>query len=110
MGSLIRATTLWGYGELVQQLGGDPDLFVKRFGIPPGIENQLDASSSPLMHTCACWRPAPTTSLRRSRTSPVALAGPGHPRTHRGDRPERANLARRVETRSGATFTSIHRR
>ena len=43
MGSLIRSTTLWGYGELVQQLGGDPDVFIRRFHIPPGIENEEDA-------------------------------------------------------------------
>ena len=43
MGSLLRATTLWGYGELVEELGGDPQQFLKRFRIPPGIENQEDA-------------------------------------------------------------------
>jgi len=43
MGSLIRATTLWGYGELVEELGGDPEAFIRRFRIPPGIENQEDA-------------------------------------------------------------------
>lgn len=43
MGSLIRATTLWGYAELVSQLGGDPELFATRFGIPRGIENEDDA-------------------------------------------------------------------
>jgi AraC-like DNA-binding protein len=43
MGSLIQATTLWGYGELVAELGGDPEFFLKRFRIPPGIDNQEDA-------------------------------------------------------------------
>jgi AraC-like DNA-binding protein len=43
MGSLIRATTLWGYAELVAQLGGDPELFLSRFHIPRGIENEDDA-------------------------------------------------------------------
>ena len=43
MASLIQATTLWGYGELVEELGGDPELFVTRFRIPPGIGNQEDA-------------------------------------------------------------------
>lgn len=43
MGSLIRATTLWGYGELVQQLGGDPELFTRRFHIRRGIEHEDDA-------------------------------------------------------------------
>ena len=42
MGSLLRATTLWGYGELMHDLGGDPEVFRKRFRIPPGIENQED--------------------------------------------------------------------
>ena len=43
MGSLLRATTLFGYGDLVRELGGDPELFLSRFRIPRGIENQEDA-------------------------------------------------------------------
>jgi AraC-like DNA-binding protein len=43
MGSLIRATALWGYGELVRDLGADPEPFLSRFGIPAGIEHQEDA-------------------------------------------------------------------
>ena len=42
MASLIRATTLWGFGELVRELGGDPASFLSRFHIPPGVENQDD--------------------------------------------------------------------
>lgn len=34
MGSLIRATNLWGYDDLVRELGGDPGLFLDRFHIP----------------------------------------------------------------------------
>lgn len=34
MGSLIRATNLWGYDELVRELGGNPALFLDRFHIP----------------------------------------------------------------------------
>lgn len=34
MGSLIRATNLWGYDDLVTELGGDPNPFLRRFHIP----------------------------------------------------------------------------
>ena len=42
MGSLLRATTLFGYGDLVRELGGDPELSV---ALPDsaGIEDQEDA-------------------------------------------------------------------
>jgi AraC-like DNA-binding protein len=43
MGSLIRSTTLWGYHELVRELGGDPESFLLRFRIPPGVEREDDA-------------------------------------------------------------------
>jgi AraC-like DNA-binding protein len=43
MGSLIRATALGGYSELVGELGGDPEAFLVRFGIPRGVEDQDDA-------------------------------------------------------------------
>jgi Arabinose-binding domain of AraC transcription regulator, N-term len=43
MGSLIRATAMWGYPELVRELGGDPNAFLARFHIPAGAEHQEDA-------------------------------------------------------------------
>lgn len=43
MGSLIRASVLLGYDDLVRELGGDPELFLSRFGIPRRIEYQEDA-------------------------------------------------------------------
>jgi hypothetical protein len=43
LGSLLRATTLFGYGDLVRELGGDPELYLSRFRIPRGIETQEDA-------------------------------------------------------------------
>ena len=43
MSSLIRAAAMWGYPELVRQLGGDPEAFLSRFHIPPGAEHQQDA-------------------------------------------------------------------
>ena len=43
MGSLIRATNLWGYTDLVRELSADPKPFLTRFDIPPGVEYQEDA-------------------------------------------------------------------
>ncbi len=40
MGSLLRATALWGYDDLVTQLGGDPAVLRERFQIQPGVESQ----------------------------------------------------------------------
>ena len=37
MGSLIRSSVLWGYDDLVRELGGDPERFLSRFAIPPDI-------------------------------------------------------------------------
>lgn len=39
MGSLIRATVLRGYPELVHELGGDPEPYLARFGIPSVVED-----------------------------------------------------------------------
>ncbi len=43
MGSLIRATTLWGYRELVHELGGDPNEYLSRFGIARGVDEEEGA-------------------------------------------------------------------
>jgi AraC-like DNA-binding protein len=43
MGSMIRATNLWGYVDLVRELGGDPDHLLSRFHITPGVEHREDA-------------------------------------------------------------------
>lgn len=43
MGSLIRSTNLWGYPELVRELGGDPATLMARFDLSPGVEHENDA-------------------------------------------------------------------
>ena len=43
MGSLIRATNLRGFNELVTSLGGRPEKLLKHFHIPPDLEEQTDA-------------------------------------------------------------------
>ena len=81
MSSLIRATTLWGYGELVCELGGDPQVFLKRFRIPPGIENQEDAFISfdayvRLLQASAEDLGCPDFGLRLSRWQGLDILGP----------------------------------
>lgn len=43
MGSLIRSTGLWGFPDLVRELGGDPAPLLARFALPEGIEREDDA-------------------------------------------------------------------
>ena len=43
MGSLIRASAMRGYPELVRELGGDPAAFLARFGIPATADLDEDA-------------------------------------------------------------------
>jgi AraC-like DNA-binding protein len=81
MGSLIQATTLWGYGELVAELGGDPEFFLKRFRIPSGIENQEDAFISidayvRLLEASAEDLHCPDFGLRLSRWQGLDILGP----------------------------------
>ena len=81
MGTLLRATTLWGYGELVKELGGDPEVFRKRFRIPPGIENQEDAFISfdayvRLLEASAEDLGCPDFGLRLSRWQGLEILGP----------------------------------
>jgi hypothetical protein len=38
MGSLIRATDLWGYTDLMRELSADPKPYLRRFEIPPGVD------------------------------------------------------------------------
>ncbi len=81
MGSLIRATTLWGYGELVRELGGDPELFRKRFRIPPEVENQEDTFISfdayvRLLEASAEDLRCPDFGLRLSRWQGLDILGP----------------------------------
>lgn len=43
MGTLIRASNMWGFGTLVRELGADPEQLQQRFGITPGVEHEEDA-------------------------------------------------------------------
>jgi AraC-like DNA-binding protein len=81
MGSLIRATTLWGYGELVAELGEDAEQFRRRFRIPPRIENQEDAFISVdayirMLEASAEDLDCPDFGLRLSRWQGLDILGP----------------------------------
>ena len=81
MSSLIRATALWGYGELVQELGEDPERLRQRFRIPPGVENQQDAfipidAYARMLEASAEDLRCPDFGLRLSRWQGLDILGP----------------------------------
>ncbi|MCW2857475.1 MAG: putative AraC family transcriptional regulator [Marmoricola sp.] len=81
MSSLIRATNLWGYGELVHEIGGDPAALLNRFHIPVGIEEQEDAFISfealvRLLEASAEELECPDFSMRLSRWQGLEILGP----------------------------------
>lgn len=81
MGSLIRATNLWGYPELVRELGGDPGALLDRFGIPVGAEHAEDAFVSypavvRLIEASALDLACPDFGLRLSRWQGLDILGP----------------------------------
>ena len=81
MGSLIRATNLWGYVDLVRELGGDPEPLLARFHIPPGIEHQDDAfvpfdAFVRLLEASADELDCPDFGLRLSRWQGLDILGP----------------------------------
>jgi len=79
--SLIRSTNLWGYTELVRELGGDPRPLLKRFHVPWGIDRQPDAFVSfeavvRLMEATAEELECPDLGLRLSRWQGLDILGP----------------------------------
>ena len=81
MGSLIRATTLWGYDTLVAELGSDPRPLLSRFHISPGVERQEDAfvpfeSVVRLLETTASELDCPDFGLRLSKWQGLDTLGP----------------------------------
>jgi AraC-like DNA-binding protein len=81
MASLIRATNLWGYGDLVRELGADPTPFLSRFHIPVGIEHEDDAFISlenfvGMLEASAAELDCPAFGLRLSRWQGLDILGP----------------------------------
>jgi AraC-like DNA-binding protein len=81
MASVIRATNLRGYPELVRELGGDVDAMLARFRIPPGIQHDADAFVSyeavaGLIEASAEEFDCPDFGLRLSRWQGLDILGP----------------------------------
>lgn len=81
MSSLIRAANLWGYPELVRELGGDPGPLLARFHVPPGIEHEDDAflpfeALARLLDASADALDCPDFGLRLSRWQGLDMLGP----------------------------------
>lgn len=81
MGSLIRATNLWGYADLVRELGGDPETFLDRFHLPHDIDQDPDAfvsfrSAAQLVESSAEDLRCPDFALRLSRWQGLGVLGP----------------------------------
>lgn len=81
MGNLIRASAMLGYSELVRELGGDPAVFLGRFGIPAGVEQQAEgfvgfASLTRMLETTAAELACPDFGLRLSARQGLEILGP----------------------------------
>lgn len=81
MSSLLRATNLWGYADLVRQLGGDPGPLLARYRIHPGIEHVEDAFVSfaafaRMLETTAEELGCPDFGLRLAQWQGLDILGP----------------------------------
>jgi len=81
MANLLRATNLWGYRDLVRDLGGDPDALLRRHGIAPGVDQQEDAfipfaAMAALLEDSADSLACPDFALRLSSWQGLDILGP----------------------------------
>ncbi len=81
MGSLIRGTNLWGYADLVRELGGDPEALLGRFQLPRNIGEDPDEfvsfrSAALLAETTAEELGCADFGLRLSRWQGLGVLGP----------------------------------
>lgn len=81
MESLIRASAMWGFGDLVRELGADPERMQRRFGISPGAEHEDDALVSlqalaRMGEACVAELDCPDFGLRLSSVQGLHILGP----------------------------------
>jgi len=79
--TLVRASGLSGYRELVDDLGGDPDVFLARFRIPPDVAEHPRAFVSyasliRLLESTARELRCPDFGLRLSTRQDLGILGP----------------------------------
>lgn len=78
---LIRSRSLMGYGQLVRQLGGDPESLLKRFGLEAVLDGDGDSlipytSRLRLLETTAATLQCPDFGLRLAQKQDLRLLGP----------------------------------
>lgn len=81
MGSLLRATNLWGYADLVRELGGNPEDLLARFHIPVRFDQDHESfvafrSAAHLIETTADELDCPDFALRLSHWQGLDILGP----------------------------------
>lgn len=81
MGSLIRAASLLGYRELVQELGGDPQALMARWNLPVDIARRPDAfypyrSLVQLLERSAAELECPDFGMRLGNRQSLGMLGP----------------------------------
>jgi AraC-like DNA-binding protein len=81
VGTLIRATNMWGYRDLVLRLGADPEAIQRRFGITPGAEHVEEAflpfdAFVRMLETTAHELDCPDFGLRLSQWQGLDILGP----------------------------------
>lgn len=81
MGSLIRGTNMWGYTDLVRELGGDPYEFLGRYGVPADVGLDPDAfvsfrSAAQVLELTAQQLGCRDFALRLSRWQGLDILGP----------------------------------
>lgn len=80
MGSLIRATNLWGYDDLVRELGGNPARFLERFHIPVDSQRPDDSfilyrNAAQLLEDTAVELDCPDFGLRLAKWQGLEILG-----------------------------------
>lgn len=80
MEKLIRATNLWGYDDLVESLGGKPELFLNRFCIPTASQRPDDSfilyrNSALMLEATAIELDCPNFGLRLAKWQGLEILG-----------------------------------
>lgn len=81
MGPMIRAASLRGFAPLVRELGGDPEEFLVRFGIPSGVLESDDGlvpitEHDRMLDAVAAELRCPDLGLRLAASQDLTILGP----------------------------------
>lgn len=81
MGTTIRAASLRGFPELVRELGGDPEVFLRRYGIPAEVLDSEDGllpitEHDLMLDAAASELRCPDLGLRLAERQDLSILGP----------------------------------